>query len=163
MKKPTALFMIGTLLLTASCSEDSRKKEMTPGKYVTEADDSSIEITEDGKVTFNGFDWTLDQEIAELMTSQNKINSREIEDTEEAKQKVRDAIDVAAAMDGKANVYNTSETEDGTLSVYVEIPNAQSVVSFEYYPSDKSILYQKLIREDPTTIGYEEITYTLSR
>ena len=62
MKKIAILFMLGTLLLTTSCSEN---KEVVSGKYVTEADDTSIEITDDGKVTFSGFDWTLDQEMVE--------------------------------------------------------------------------------------------------
>lgn len=160
MKKIAILFMLGTLLLTTSCSEN---KEVVSGKYVTEADDTSIEITDDGKVTFSGFDWTLDQEMVEGLTINNMLNSGEIEDTEEDKQKICEAIDVAGVMDGKANTYNTSEKDDGTINVYVDIPNSRSIVSFDYVPSDKSIKYQKLIKEGEKSIGYEEIIYTYSK
>ncbi|MBO4408550.1 MAG: hypothetical protein J5786_04680 [Clostridiales bacterium] len=160
MKKIIAFLMLGTLLLTTSCSEN---KEVIPGKYVTEADDTSIEITEDGKVSFNGFDWSVDQEFAELLTCQHLIDSGEIEDTEEARKKVCDAIDVAAQMDGKANTYNKVENDEGIVSIYIEIPNSRSNVGFEYIPSDKSLKYSKLIKADPKTFSNEDIIYTLSK
>lgn len=160
MKKIIAFLMLGTLLLTTSCSEN---KELVSGKYVTEADDSSIEITDDGKVTFSGFDWTVDQEFAEVLTCQSLLDSGEIEDTEEDKQKIRDAIDVAAVMDGKANVYTKSENDDGTVIVSIDIPNSRSTVGFEYVPSDKSIKYSKLIKEGENRIGSEDIIYTYSK